>query len=126
MEHRRGEWKQLVRRLRLCHEYIRYGYIRPVEHPLSRGKNQEFPQNSSALPAQGQLQLLAGGWHLRRTECAVGENSSDSIGQRIEPERWNSEKALRDNHQLFAKNSQLHLLTEKRGGEVSHGGHQDD
>src|ERR1035438_9625447 len=47
-------------------------------------ENQEFPQNSSALPAQGQLQLLAGGWHLRRTECAVGENSSDFIGHRLE------------------------------------------
>src|ERR1039457_3774621 len=80
---------------------------------------QEVPQNFSALPAKGQLQLLARGWRLRRTEGALGENSSDSIGQRIEPERRNAKEALRDNHQLFAEDAQLHLLPEKRGGEVS-------
>jgi hypothetical protein len=37
-----------------------------------------------------------------------------------------AEEALRDNHQLFAKDAQLYLLPEKRGGEVSHGGHEYD
>src|ERR1017187_2626741 len=89
-------------------------------------KKQEFPHNFSALPAKRQLHLLARGWRLRRTEGALGENSSDSIGQRIEPERRNAKEALRDNQQLFAQDAQLHLLPEKRGGKVSHGGHQDN
>src|ERR1035441_1994965 len=99
-----------------------YAHSSGLSSRIFSGVSPEF----STLPSKGQLQLLAGGWHLRRTEGGVGENSSDSIGQRIEPERRNAEEALRDNYQLFAKNAQLHLLAEKRGGEVSHGRHQYD
>src|ERR1035437_4202562 len=58
-------------------------------------------------------------WRLRRTEGALGENSSDSIGQRIEPEGRNAKEALRDNHQPFAQDAQLHLLRsdERRVGQ---------
>jgi hypothetical protein len=43
--------------------------------------------------------LHAGGWLWRWTEGAGGENSSDSIGQRVELERRNAEEALRDDLQ---------------------------
>src|ERR1035441_7754319 len=69
-------------------------------------------------PSQGSTPSVGWRGHLRRTEGALGENSSDSIGQRIEPERRNAKEAVRDNHQLFAEDAQLHLLLEKRGGEV--------
>jgi hypothetical protein len=40
--------------------------------------------------------------HFRRTEGALGENSSDSIGQRIEPERRNAKEALRDQSRTYS------------------------
>src|ERR1039458_10316710 len=41
--------------------------------------------------------------------AALGEDVLDSIGQRVESERWNAEKALGDDQQLLAKDPEFHL-----------------
>ena len=56
---------------------------------------------------------------MRRPEGAGGENTANSIGQRIEAEGWNAEETLRDDEQLVGEDAQLHLLSEDGGGEVS-------
>ena len=74
-----------------------YDSARPVKGFLK----QEFLQNFSARPAQGELQLQADRRRFWRAEGSLRENSSDAIRERVEPEGWNTEEPLRDDQQLL-------------------------
>jgi hypothetical protein len=56
----------------------------------------------------------------------LGEDVLDSIGQRVESEWWNAEKALRDNQQFLAKDAEFHLLPQEGRREVRRRRHQHD
>jgi len=64
--------------------------------------------NSAAIPTVGWGRFLG------RCRAALRENGLDSISERIEPEEWNAEEALRDDQQLFAEDAKLHLLSQER------------
>ena len=78
----------------------------------------------SGLPAQEEFELEAFRWVRGRGGAASRENVSDSVGQRIEAERRDAEKALGDNRESLAQNFQLQFLPQERGREVGRRGHQ--